>query len=309
MSQHHIPVLLNEILEFFRESTLIVFVDGTLGAAGHAKGLLEKHPEIEKYIGFDQDQNALKIAKDVLMPWKEKIQFVHKNFEYLESFFEKEKIPTVDGALFDLGCSSMQLDEKERGFSFQKEAALDMRMNDESSLDAEKVVNEFPEKKLGEIFRDLGEEPKWRKAARAVVNARRKKRIKTTKELADILYGFTVRKRGRHHATLIFQALRIYVNRELECIEKGISSAIKRLSIGGLIGVISFHSLEDRIIKNLFRDASKKNDPSVKESGYYLQILTKKPVIASRQEMKKNPRARSAKLRFALKKELLKEAG
>lgn len=193
----------------------------------------------------------------------------------------------------------MQLDQEDRGFSFSKEGPLDMRMDMTEDLTAKKIVNAWPEKKLADLFKEYGEEPKFKLAAQAIVSARKKKSIDTTKELADIVLHAFGNKRGKiHPATLIFQALRICVNRELESIQEGIQKAIEFLSPGGVIGAISFHSLEDRIVKNIFRDAAK---PIHKFKESYLQLLTKKPLICSLTESKVNRRARSAKMRFAQK--------
>lgn len=192
----------------------------------------------------------------------------------------------------------MQFDKGYRGFSFSKEGPLDMRMDPENKLTAKEIVNRYPEKQLGELFRDLGEDRKWRQAARAIIEARRKTPIETTKQLADLLVsalGFKGKKR-LHPATLVFQALRIAVNRELEAIQTGLTKAISFLSRGGRMGVISFHSLEDRLVKNLFKMVAfckkrEKRDPLFK-------ILTKKPKTPALVEIRQNPRARSAKMRF-----------
>lgn len=187
-----------------------------------------------------------------------------------------------------------------------KEGPLDMRMDRDESLSAKDVVNTYSEKDLGEIFREYGEEKDWRRAAKAVVEARRKKKIETTKELSDIIESSVRRTRKKlHPATLVFQALRIFVNRELEAIQEGVSKAIKMLSTGGLIGTIAFHRLEDRIVKNIFRDASKpiKKIEGMKDIAFLplLKLVTKSPLVPSRQEQRENTRARSAKLRFAEK--------
>jgi 16S rRNA (cytosine1402-N4)-methyltransferase len=200
----------------------------------------------------------------------------------------------------------MQLDQSKRGFSFSKEGPLDMRMDASEELTAKSVVNSWPEQKLGDLFRDMGEEPRWRQAAKAIVRARSKKAIETTTELAQIVSeGMGGQKKRIHPATLVFQALRICVNKELESIQTGIQKALQFLSTGGIIGVISFHSLEDRIIKNIFRDASrpikKFMDESQEQFFPLLETLTKKPLVCSRKEARANPRARSAKLRFAQK--------
>lgn len=200
----------------------------------------------------------------------------------------------------------MQLDQSKRGFSFSKEGPLDMRMDPTEELTAKKVVNSWPEKKLGDLFREMGEEPRWRQAAKAIAEARSKKPIETTTQLADIISAAAGGSRKRiHPATLVFQALRICVNKELESIQHGIQKALQYLSKGGRIGVISFHSLEDRIVKSLFREASKpiKRLAADKQTHYFplLEVLTKKPMTCSKQEERSNPRARSAKLRYAEK--------
>jgi 16S rRNA (cytosine1402-N4)-methyltransferase len=288
----HIPVLIDEVLEFFKDKTLKVFMDGTMGAAGHAKKILETHPEIEIFIGFDKDMHALEIAEKELDPWKGKLRLKNGDFASAPIYLKEEKIDCLDGVLLDLGVSSMQLDSKTRGFSFMHEAPLDMRMDTNSDLTAEKVVNEFPENKLAEIFLKYGEEFQYKKIAKAIAIARKKKRIKSTIDLVQVISPVLQRKRGRrriHPATLVFQALRIYVNHELDSVEQGVGSAIEHLCPAGRIGVISFHSLEDRIVKNIFRSNKK------------AKILTKKPLIATQEEKKANPRSRSAKLRFAEK--------
>lgn len=195
----------------------------------------------------------------------------------------------------------MQLDQGEKGFSFMKEGPLDMRMDPDSELTAADVVNSYSEEKLGEIFRDMGEEPHWRKAARAVVSARQNRPIETTQELSSLLSKALGFKRGGrlHPATLVFQALRIVVNRELEAIEKGLMKALGFLAPEGRLGAISFHSLEDRIVKNIFRSACFR--PKDKQGIGFLKILTKKPWTASWDEIRRNPRSRSAKMRFAEK--------
>jgi 16S rRNA (cytosine1402-N4)-methyltransferase len=200
----------------------------------------------------------------------------------------------------------MQFDQGKRGFSFSKEGPLDMRMDVSDELTARKVVNSWPEKKLGELFRDVGEEPRWRQAAKAIVTARSKKPIETTTDLADIITDAVGGQKKRlHPATLVFQALRICVNKELESVQQGIQKAIQFLSSNGRIGVISFHSLEDRIIKCIFREASKPLKKFAEEGKEQymplLEVLTKKPLTCSKKEERKNPRARSAKLRFAEK--------
>lgn len=301
MTTHHESVLQQEILELFRERPIRSFIDGTLGAGGHAQALLESHPEIEQFIAIDQDTQALEIAKARLAPWKALLSFHHGNFA--------EVIPSlegpIDGILLDLGVSSMQLDRPDRGFSFSKEGPLDMRMNRDSPLTAEEVVNEWDASELGRIFRVYGEEKQWRQAARTIVEAREKAPIKTTTQLSDILHQTIRKKKGKsiHPHTLIFQALRICVNSELEVLHKVLPSCLEKLRPGGCLAIITFHSLEDRIVKQFFRhQASDKHDTSG-IGGVFLdkeplvKDLTRRPIVPSSIEMEKNPRSRSAKLR------------
>jgi 16S rRNA (cytosine1402-N4)-methyltransferase len=279
----HVPVLLDEVLEAFKGKTLKVFFDGTLGAGGHARAILEAHPEIERYIACDQDPLAHELAQENLAPWKEKVVFIRGR--YAEKVKEVED--QIDGFLIDIGVSSMQLDEKERGFSFMADAPLDMRMDPESRLTACEVVNRYSEKELARIIYEYGEEHRSRAVAKAIVDARRKRRIETTKQLAEIIQPFATKGR-LHPATLTFQALRIEVNEELKQLEVGLHNAMDKLSCGGRMAVITFHSLEDRIVKNVFRDAKDR-----------LLIITKKPIGPLESEVKKNPRSRSSKLRVA----------
>lgn len=296
-SRPHLSVMPQEFLLYFAEKEIRVFFEGTLGAGGHAKLLLEAHPEIEHYIGCDRDPLALGLAGELLAPWKEKTHLVHTDFAHLDKVLERLKIDSVDGFFFDLGVSSMQLDQGEKGFSFSKEGPLDMRMDPEGELTADEIINKWSEKKIGELFRDYGEDPRWRKAAAVIVESRRRRPIKTTTQLADLLSEHLGRIRGKlHPATLIFQALRICVNRELDALQQGLEKAIQRLSPGGRLGVISFHRLEDRIVKEAFRAAA------IGKKG--VKLLTKKPLVPTLEEEKRNSRARSAKMRF-LEKEVV----
>ncbi len=281
----HVPVLLNEVLRAFEESRLDVFFEGTVGAGGHAKAILEAHPEIRRYLACDRDKSAIEIAKKQLQPWWEKVEWIHGPFAELENYLMHQKI---DGFFIDIGVSSMQFDEGSRGFSFRSDAPLDMRMDKESSVTAEELVNELSETELARIFFEYGEEFRSRAAARTIVMARKKRPIRTTFELTAILEP-VLRKGKVHFATKVFQALRIAVNDELGQLKKGLTAAIQSLAPNGIVAVISFHSLEDRIVKWMFREDER------------LEILTKKPIEATREEVKKNPRARSAKLRYARK--------
>lgn len=284
----HKPVLLKEVLEVFAGKQLRTFFDGTLGAGGHARAILEAHPEIERYYGCDRDPRAHELSGENLAPWKEKVEWIRGSYADLAELLDERNVGCIDGFLIDIGVSSMQLDERERGFSFMGDAPLDMRMDPEAELTAETIVNRYPEKELARIFFEYGEERRSRQVAKAIVDARKKKKIRTTGELVEIIKP--VATRGKlHPATLVFQALRIVVNDELGQLERGIAAAIKRLCPEGRMGVISFHSLEDRIVKNCFRDSEE------------LEVLTKKPVVATEEEIRGNPRSRSAKLRAAEK--------
>lgn len=305
MSYPHIPVLLNEVLSFFEDKSIRYFVDGTLGSAGHAEAILKAHPEIERFIGIDQDDLSFEIAKNRLLPWKDKVTFMKGNFEDLDKYLKELKIEKVDGMLFDLGVSSMQLDIAEKGFSFMKDGPLDMRMNQQSKLTAEEIVNTWSEKEIGRVLREYGEEKYWRKVASVIVKARDENPIKTTKELADLLRPlFAWKKKGVNPLTLIFQGLRIAVNRELEVLEKMLPISLEKLSKGGRLGVITFHSLEDRIAKQFFQHEKDDKMDTVGLGGVFrdkeptIKVLTKKPVSATEDEVKLNPRSRSAKLRF-----------
>jgi 16S rRNA (cytosine1402-N4)-methyltransferase len=278
----HIPVLMREVLEVFAGKNLRVFFDGTLGAGGHARAILEAHPEIERYIACDRDPVAFEIAKQNLSAWGHKVEFIRGNYA--------DSIPDhIDGFLIDVGVSSMQLDERQRGFSFLADAPLDMRMNPDGRLTAEEIVNRFSETELARIVFEYGEERRSRQIAKAIVEARRKKPIKTTGQLVEIIKPHAT-KGKLHFATLTFQALRIAVNEELKQLEHGLARAIKKLNTGGRLAVISFHSLEDRIVKNIIRDHKEE-----------LEILTKKPIAPQDDEIKENPRSRSSKLRAAEK--------
>ncbi|MBP9841728.1 MAG: 16S rRNA (cytosine(1402)-N(4))-methyltransferase RsmH [Simkaniaceae bacterium] len=303
-SSEHIPVLIEEVLNSFSGCQLKVFYDGTLGAGGHANAILTQHPEIELYIGADQDESALSLAKETLKEWKDKVVFVHGNFSELGKHLKDLGVERVDGFLFDLGVSSMQLDQEKRGFSFLKEGPLDMRMDRTQMLTAKDIVNTWSEKDLGDLFRDLGEEPRWKRCASAVAKARRKKPLKTTLDLASVIEEeLKTKLRGKlHPATLVFQALRMKVNRELESIQAGLRKALEWLHVEGRIGVISFHSFEDRLVKTLFREVAKPlKSMDLDQFRPVFEVLTKKPTIPTAKETRKNVRSRSAKLRVLVR--------
>ena len=283
----HIPVLLVESTEFLLGNGGRLYVDCTLGLGGHTKRILEKNSRAY-VIGIDRDESAIELAKEDLKEFEGRFSVYKANFKDLDIVLREEGVEKVDGFLFDLGVSMYQL-KSERGFSFQIDAPLDMRMDREQKLTAYKVVNEYPERELARILWEYGEEKLSRKIARAIVQRRKEKPIETTKELAQLVASvFPPRLRhGRiHPATRTFQAIRIEVNKELENLESALEKTVKHLNPKGRLVVISFHSLEDRIVKNFFRRHAEK-----------FLLLTKKPVTPSEEEIRMNPAARSAKLR------------
>ena len=285
----HQAVLIQQVLEAISGIELQLFFDGTTGAGGHASQILRAHPEIERYLACDQDPVALSIAREKLKEWGTKVDWIQGPYSKMASYLDKRKIPCVQGVLLDVGLSSMQLAAGERGFSFQQEGPLDMRMDPHNPLTAEEIINSYSEKELARIFFEYGEETRSRQVAKAIVEARRRQRIRTTGELVQLVRPI-VRRGKLHPATLVFQGLRIAVNDELGELRRGVEAAIKRVCSGGRIGVISFHSLEDRIVKEAFREGERQG---------LLRRVGKKPLIADREEVRSNPRARSAKFRVA----------
>lgn len=295
----HIPVFTKEVLELLNPQPNENFIDCTLGEAGHSLEILKRTAPFGKLIGIDLNNDSLKIARKKIEEAgikEERLIFANKNFADLKNIVEENKFGPVNGILFDLGISSSELEESGRGFSFQKNEPLLMTFEIEPSfedLTAEKIVNGRREDELVIIFKEYGEERFARKIAAKIVEARRKKRIKTTGELVEIIstaIPLRFRRGKTHFATRIFQALRIAVNDELENLKKGLVGALDILSPSGRIAVISFHSLEDRIVKNFFRDQAKNN---------LLKILTKKPLKPEHEEILNNSRSRSAILRAA----------
>ncbi len=305
--QTHIPVLLKEFLSAFETKTLKLFIDGTIGMGGHSGALLAAHAELTHLIGFDQDAQACEHAKEVLKSVQSELTFIQRNFVTMQEELSAREVRGVDGILLDLGVSSLQLDEASRGFSFSKEAPLDMRMNRDEERTAADIVNFCSEQELASIFRDYGEEPRWRQAARTLVTERKKKRIETTGDLTELLFPVVFKKKKRHPLTLIFQGLRIAVNKELQVVSDTLPQAIELLNPGGLLAVITFHSLEDRIVKQYFQNqaATKIHAPEKPEGVIYqtpqIRLVNKKPIIATKEEIKENPRSRCAKMRIVEK--------
>lgn len=310
MDFQHIPVLLDEILEIMHPQQGEIFVDCTLGGGGHSREIAQRIVPGGYLIGIDQDVNALAAARQSLQDYRENIIFVHSNYANLEEILTRYSPQGIDGILFDLGVSSHQLDEKERGFSYMQDAPLDMRMNQNDTFTARELINTYSEEELAKIIWEYGEEKWAKRIASFIVEARKKETIATTGDLVEIIKRAIpagARRDGPHPAKRTFQALRIAVNRELEVLENTLDTAVKWLRKGGRIGVISFHSLEDRIVKEKFKFLAKKCicPPELPicqcNKEQEVKILTRKPVTASKEELTANPRARSAKFRGALK--------
>ncbi len=287
----HVPVLLQIAIDFLNVKRGGTFIDATVGLAGHSCEIAKLLGAPGHLIGFDKDPAALELARVNLQPppgregdWP-KVELIHASFAEVE----QHVAGTIDGLLADVGVSSMQLDDPKRGFSFQAEGPLDMRMNPQSERTAEQVVNHMGEKELANVIYEFGEERRSRRIARAIVRARP---IRSTAHLAEVVSAAarTMKPHGIHPATLTFQGIRIFVNRELDDLRELLEAAPRLLKPGGRVVVISFHSLEDRIVKDALRDGSK--------AGVY-EVLTKKPVTATNEEVYRNPRSRSAKLRAA----------
>jgi 16S rRNA (cytosine1402-N4)-methyltransferase len=285
----HIPVLVKELIEFLMIKPEGIYIDATVGCGGHSEEILKKLNESGKVIGIDLDREVLEIAKERLKNYKNFIP-VKDNYKNLKNILEKYGIEKVDGVFFDLGFCKCQILWEKRGFSFLKEGPLDMRYDRESNLTAHYVVNNYSEEELSRIIKEYSEERYAKKIAHKIVLRRKKKKINTTTELAEIVKVVYPKKRFRiHPATRTFQALRIFVNDELNNLKKGLEEATNSLKKGGRIAVISFHSLEDRIVKNFFKENSS------------LKIVNKKVITPAEIEKKLNPDSSSAKLRVAEK--------
>ncbi|MBU0648751.1 16S rRNA (cytosine(1402)-N(4))-methyltransferase RsmH [Patescibacteria group bacterium] len=291
MQKHtrHLPALAKEAIEFLGPKPNQNFIDCTIGDGGHAEVILDKTAPRGKLVGFDRDEQALNRARKFLSKFGERIQLINDNFANLDKYVDTASKP--DGILFDFGFSSAEIQDPERGFSFHASGPLDMRFDRRQELTAAHIVNMYVEKDLVRIFRQYGEERYALKIARQIVQTRKKSPIAMTQELVRVI-GQAVPAsylRSRiHFATRVFQALRVETNAELEAIEAALPKALAALKPGGTIVAISFHSLEDRIVKHLFKDWAKQD---------LVKILTKKPIRPSEPEIENNPRARSAKLR------------
>lgn len=289
-----------------------IYVDCTLGGAGHSEYLLQQLNSAGHLYAFDQDQKAVDHAKKRLAPYVEKgqVTFIQRNFRFLKEALAEHGVTKVDGILYDLGVSSPQLDEAERGFSYHQDAPLDMRMDQSASLSAYHVVNDYSYAELVKIFFRYGEEKFSKQIAREIERVRELKPIETTGELVEIIktaIPAPARRKGGHPGKRIFQAIRIAVNNELGVIEESLEQAIPLLNKNGRLSVITFHSLEDRIVKNIFKEYSTAQDlppgiPMIPEEFQpELKLITRKPILPSEQELAENNRSRSAKLRIVEK--------
>ena len=306
----HKPVLLHESLDALAIRPDGVYVDGTLGRAGHSLEIVRRLTAGGRLIGIDRDQTAIDAARERLASYLDRVTLVHSNFDRIGDILADLHIPGVDGMLFDLGVSSPQLDDAARGFSYMHDAPLDMRMDRTASLTARDVVNDWPYEELRHILYDFGEERCAPAIARRIVQAREQAPIETTLQLVDIIKSAmppAALREKQHPAKRSFQAIRIAVNDELTAISRMLQGAIPRLNAGGRLAVISFHSLEDRIVKSELAAAAKGCDcpPSfpvcVCGKKPLVKLVPRKPILPSAQELEENPRARSAKLRVAEK--------
>ena len=314
MEFKHRPVLLEETIESLKIRPDGIYVDGTLGGAGHASQVCKRLSEKGRFVGIDQDDCALQAAGERLKEFGKNVRIdcVKSNYCQVKSVLENLGIDKVDGILLDIGVSSYQLDNAERGFTYREDAPLDMRMDQSSSFSAKDVVNQYDEMQLYRVIRDYGEEKFAKNIAKHIVAARQEKEIETTGELIEIIKASIpakVRATGGHPAKRTFQAIRIEVNRELEVLQDSIDEMIDLLNDGGRLCIITFHSLEDRIVKNKFRE---NEDPCICPKNFPVcvcgrkskgKVITRKPIVPSEQEVEENKRSKSSKLRVFEKSE------
>ena len=309
MVEYHKPVLFDEVMENIISEGDAVYVDCTLGGGGHTEGMLERSSSESKVIGIDQDKEAINFAKERLKKYGNKIEIFQDNFRNLDTVIYLAGYNKVDRILMDIGVSSNQLDNLERGFSYRYDAKLDMRMDRNLKISAYEVVNDFSEKEIADIIYKYGEEPKSRKIAKNIVEYRKNKKIETTLELSEIIIKSIGKSMKKHPSKRTFQAIRIFVNKELEVLEEALDKAVNLLNNNGKLLVITFHSLEDRMVKEKFREYENPCTcpPEIpvcvcnkKSLG---KVITKKPIIAKESELNENNRAHSAKLRIFERKE------
>ena len=307
--EYHKPVLFDEVMENIISEGDAVYVDCTLGGGGHTEGMLERSSTESKVIGIDQDKEAINFDKERLKKYGNKIEIFQDNFRNLDTVIYLAGYNKVDRILMDIGVSSNQLDNLERGFSYRYDAKLDMRMDINLKISAYEVVNDFSEKEIADIIYKYGEEPKSRKIAKNIVEYRKNKKIETTLELSEIIIKSIGKSMKKHPSKRTFQAIRIFVNKELEVLEEALDKAVNLLNNNGKLLVITFHSLEDRMVKEKFREYENPCTcpPEIpvcvcnkKSLG---KVITKKPIIAKESELNENNRAHSAKLRIFERKE------
>lgn len=310
MDFNHITVLLNETVNMIECSEGDVIVDCTLGGGGHSLEICRRIGPRGRLIAIDRDINAINHCKEILQEYKDRIIFVHDNFSNIKNILNRLEVERIDGIIADLGVSSHQLDEAERGFSYMQDAPLDMRMDNRQSLSAKDIINNYSEDQINEIIFRWGEERWAKRIAQFIVEYRKTKEISTTGELVDIIkraIPAKARQDGPHPAKRTFQAIRIAVNNELDIISRTVIDSVDFLNLGGRIGIITFHSLEDRIVKQTFQELSNpcvcppKAPICTCHRKPLLKVITRKPVLPGDEEVETNPRSRSAKLRIAQK--------
>ena len=307
MEFHHVTVLLQETIAQLQVEPSKVYLDGTLGGGGHAAAVAEKLTT-GRLIGLDRDENAIRAARERLSPWSDRVTLLHRNFRELDSALDELGVESVDGMVFDLGVSSPQLDDGPRGFSYMTDAPLDMRMDETQRLTAWELVNQWPKEQIRRILFDYGEERYAPQIAAAIVKRRESSPIESTLELVDVIKSAMPPQAFRekqHPARRSFQAVRIAVNDELGALDDLMAVAMDRLRPGGRLAVITFHSLEDRIVKSAMQDAARgcvcppEFPVCVCGRKPKVRLVTKKPIVPGERELVENPRARSAKLRVA----------
>ena len=310
MEFQHKSVLLQECIDALNIRPDGIYLDGTLGGAGHSSQIARRLTEGGRLIGVDRDRTALAAAKERLAPYADRVTLVHSNFAEIDAILDSLGIPAVDGMLFDLGVSSPQLDYASRGFSYMADAPLDMRMDKDDALTAGEVVNTWPQGELRRILYDYGEERYAPQIAAAICRAREKAPVETTLELVDIIRSAMpaqALREKQHPAKRSFQAIRIAVNDELGAVSRMMQAAVGRLNPGGRLAVITFHSLEDRIVKSEMQQAARgctcppEFPVCVCGKKPLVKLVTRKPIVSGPAELEENPRARSAKLRVAEK--------
>ena len=304
----HVSVLLDECIKYLDIKPDGIYVDGTLGLGGHSSEIAKRLGEGGRLIAIDRDLASIERASARLAPWADRVTIVHGNFRDVATILDEQGVPAVDGMLFDLGVSSPQLDDGQRGFSYMQDAPLDMRMDPSDNVDAWFIVNRWPEEKIARILHDYGDERYAKRIAAAIVARRQEKEIETTLELVDVIKSAMpapALREKQHPAKRSFQAIRIAVNDELSAVSQMMETAPDRLKPGGRLCVISFHSLEDRIIKNAIHERENgctcPREAPVCTCGFVqtLRSVTRKPVTPTDEELVLNPRSRSAKLRVA----------